>query len=227
MNNFIVYRHKAPNGKLYIGITSEKPERRWRRGEGYKGNKHFYRAIIKYGWDSIEHEILYSNLSEETAKKKEIELIEKYNTNNTKFGYNKTLGGDYRSKLSKESIQKLREKLIGQKRTEEQKVHYREGAKKRKRRDHLSEEHKRKISKSLIGNKRAAGNTWGRKMVYQYTKDWGLVAVFYSVKEAASKLKCDNSGICRACRENEKQELLNTTKYKGIYNGYKWSYSKV
>lgn len=29
MMNYSVYKHTAPNGKIYIGITSMKPENRW------------------------------------------------------------------------------------------------------------------------------------------------------------------------------------------------------
>lgn len=89
-----VYKHTNKiNGKCYIGITSQCTNKRWRNGKGYKGQI-FYNAIQKYGWDNFEHEILYTNLTEEEAKEKEIEYIKKYKTNNNKFGYNATLGGD-------------------------------------------------------------------------------------------------------------------------------------
>lgn len=35
MNNYIVYKHIFPNNKIYIGLTRQKPERRWRNGDGY------------------------------------------------------------------------------------------------------------------------------------------------------------------------------------------------
>lgn len=50
--------HISPSNKRYIGITSQKPEIRWANGKGYSYNKHFYRAIQKYGWDNFEHRIL-------------------------------------------------------------------------------------------------------------------------------------------------------------------------
>lgn len=55
------------NHKIYIGVTSQNPEKRWARGRGYKGNPHFTKAIEKYGWDSFSHEILHENLSREEA----------------------------------------------------------------------------------------------------------------------------------------------------------------
>ena len=59
---FIVYKHTSPSGKIYIGITGKKPKVRWNNGNGYKHNRHFYRAIKLYGWNNILHEVLFENL---------------------------------------------------------------------------------------------------------------------------------------------------------------------
>ena len=75
---YIVYKHTSPSGKVYIGVTSLRPEERWGGGAGYVKNKHFNRAIKKYGWENIKHEILFDNLSKEDAFKIEIELIKEY-----------------------------------------------------------------------------------------------------------------------------------------------------
>lgn len=93
MENFSVYKHTLPNKKIYIGITSKKPIYRWNNGKGYKNQSLFYRAILKYGWDNIKHEILFTGLSEREACEKEIELIAKYKSNDRKFGYNISNGG--------------------------------------------------------------------------------------------------------------------------------------
>ena len=80
MKTYIVYEHISPSGKRYIGITSNTPKRRWGvDGEGYSKQQKFYRAIQKYGWDNFEHNILYTNLTEEEASKKEQKLIKYYN----------------------------------------------------------------------------------------------------------------------------------------------------
>ena len=89
---FIVYKHTSPNGKVYIGITSQKPNRRFRDGKGYYNNKHFYNAIKKYGWDNFSHEVLFDNLTEEEAKLMEQFYIALYDS--FKNGYNRTLGGE-------------------------------------------------------------------------------------------------------------------------------------
>ncbi len=86
--------HTSPSNKVYIGITSQDPQKRWGKGCNYKKHKYFYSAIQKYGWENIKHEILFSNLTETEAKKKEIELIAKYESTDKNFGYNLTQGGD-------------------------------------------------------------------------------------------------------------------------------------
>ena len=96
-NNYYVYKHTFPNGKVYIGITRQTPEKRWLNGFGYK-NQHqivMYRAIQKYGWENIEHELLHSDITEKEAKDFERYYItEIYHSNNKKYGYNQTNGGD-------------------------------------------------------------------------------------------------------------------------------------
>ncbi len=97
---FCVYVHVFPNGKKYFGITSKRPNARWEGGSGYdeKGQPVMYNAIQKYGWDNIEHIILYEGLSFEAATAKEKELIKKHKTNcsryGNEFGYNMTDGGE-------------------------------------------------------------------------------------------------------------------------------------
>lgn len=41
-DNYTVYRHTSPSGKVYIGITSMNPEKRWgKNGYGYRRQKYF------------------------------------------------------------------------------------------------------------------------------------------------------------------------------------------
>ena len=54
-----LYRHTSPSGKVYVGITSKPILRRWNNGNGYRTCKNFWRAILKYGWDNIIHEVLF------------------------------------------------------------------------------------------------------------------------------------------------------------------------
>lgn len=98
-----VYKHTSPVNKVYIGITSQKPEDRWLNGNNYKGNKHFNSAIKKYGWNNFKHEILFENLTEQEAKDKEIELITLYDSTDPDKGYNLSSGGEG-YKLSKDEV---------------------------------------------------------------------------------------------------------------------------
>ena len=89
---YILYMHTAPNGKRYIGITSN-IDLRWRnKGRAYS-EQVFGRAIKKYGWNNITHEIIISNLSFEWACHLEQLYIALYDTMNPLHGYNRTLGG--------------------------------------------------------------------------------------------------------------------------------------
>ena len=121
MKSYTVYRHISPSGKVYIGITCMKPEYRWNHGKGYReiDQPVFSRAIKKYGWDNITHEILYSGLTERDAKNLEINLIKQYKS--LGLSYNITDGGDgFRGathmkgrKASEETKRKMREARKG------------------------------------------------------------------------------------------------------------------
>ena len=93
-NDYCIYIHISPSNKRYIGITSQKPEYRWKNGNGYKAQQHFYRAIEKYGWDNFEHIIIAKGLTEDEAKWLEIELIREWDSTNREKGYNIALGGE-------------------------------------------------------------------------------------------------------------------------------------
>ena len=109
--NYKLYVHISPSNKRYYGITSQKVNRRWKNGNGYKYNEHFYNAIKKYGWDNFTHEILFDNLTEDEAKLLEQMYIAIYDTNNQDKGYNISLGGDG-SNHSEETIEKIRKSLM-------------------------------------------------------------------------------------------------------------------
>ena len=62
---FTIYRHVSPIGRVYVGITSQDVETRWRHGDNYRNSTYFKRAIRKYGWKNFKHEILFTNVEEE------------------------------------------------------------------------------------------------------------------------------------------------------------------
>lgn len=102
-NNYYVYKHLVPNGKIYIGITKQNPNRRWRNGHGYIDSILFFNAIIKYGWINIKHEILDQNVSFEKACELEKYYIQLYKSNDSNYGYN------IKSGYSNKTIKKTKE----------------------------------------------------------------------------------------------------------------------
>lgn len=205
---YTVYKHTNKfNNKIYIGITSQIPERRWgKNGNGYTSSPHFYSAIQKYGWDNFEHSILYTNLTKEEACQKEQELIQYFNTTNREYGYNSTSGGEIftmnqetREKISKalqgnknglshpcseEKKEKIRQAQLGRVFSEEHKQKLSEAAKKR----HVpcSEEKKEKLKESYP-NKRKV-----------YCEE--LDIVFPSVQECARQIGAEATNVTKLCK---------------------------
>lgn len=67
-----IYKLTAPNGKIYIGITSEKHlYTRCKYGKGYINNELFYNDILKFGWVNIKQEILEEVETKKDALKRE------------------------------------------------------------------------------------------------------------------------------------------------------------
>lgn len=105
---YSVYKHTSPSGKVYIGVTKQKPHLRWQNGLGYRTQEYFYRAILKYGWDNFKHEIVYLTDSYEDANSKEIELIAEYKSSDKRYGYNIEGGGNLKKEVSDRTRIKLR-----------------------------------------------------------------------------------------------------------------------
>lgn len=107
-SSYCVYKHTPPPGKVYIGITKQKPSRRWRNGEGYKPPDGkvtpFYSAVQKYGWENIKHEIVANGLTKEQACDMEIELIKTCMARDRNHGYNVLTGGDIPLENCPESV---------------------------------------------------------------------------------------------------------------------------
>lgn len=95
MNHKVYIHRNKINGKMYVGITKNDVTKRWNAGHGYFRNKHFSDAIKKYGWDNFEHFVVLQNVDRETACYYERKLIAKYKTQDKRFGYNITDGGEH------------------------------------------------------------------------------------------------------------------------------------
>lgn len=203
---YTVYQHKNKiNGKIYIGITSQKPEDRWgSQGCNYKSSPHFYSAIQKYGWNNFEHNILFTGLTKEQACLKEQELIKEYDLMNREFGYNSTSGGDI-FVMNEETKQKISQAMIGNQNalghpcSEEKKKKIRDAQKGRK----FTEEHKQKLSEAAKNRhvpcseekKQILKEKSHKKSVYCEELD----KIFESVQECSRQLGIPATNISKLC----------------------------
>ena len=235
--NYCVYIHTSPSGKKYVGQTGRTPEKRWGSdGSGYlikKNNKYiqpaFANAILKYGWDNFQHEIVASNLTKEDADELEKLLISKLNTMNYKYGYNLRAGGS-NGGLSEESRKKISESTKGEK-SHMYGTHLSESTKKkisefRKGRlasdetrkkisdankgenNHFygkrhSEESLKKMSEAHKGAFMGAEHANARK-VTQYSLQGDFIKTWDCMSEAGRELGISNHNIYSCCKGNRR-----------------------
>ncbi len=184
---FTIYRHVSPIGRVYVGITSQDVETRWRHGDNYRNSTYFKRAIRKYGWKNFKHEILFTNVEEERAKRLEIELIRHYK--GLGISYNLTNGGDGTN---------------GYHHTDEYKQF-----KSQQMKEFFSTERGKEIcakgGKTNLGKKynRKSGFTKGDyqvRTVCQYSLEGVLLNKFKSVSDASRKTGANNCQIGKCLR---------------------------
>ena len=205
MENYKLYIHKFPNGKVYVGITSQDVKERWRNGEGYK-NQLVYRAILKYGWDAISHQVLLSGMTKEEAEEKEIEFISAFNSNNPEYGYNVSNGGNCSGTLSEEARKKISDAKMGHK-------FYCNNPEERG--EKISNAMKRRNAErpEIMDKMCSASVERCSKAVLQKTVDGQEVAIWASAAEIERVLGINHMQISRACRKDGK-----------VVCGYLWSF---
>ena len=194
---YTVYKHTSPSGKVYIGITCQKPNRRWHAGHGYRQNKHFFSAIKKYGWNNFQHIIVAENMTKEDACKLEQELIAKHKSNNPEFGYNRSTGGEVGFAgiiVSEETRKKIGDANRGEK-------HYLYGK-------HPTEEHRKRLSESRRGDKnpfygkhfsKESKEKLGKKVICIET---GII--YPTITEAQNQTGISKSTIVSVCKGKKK-----------------------
>lgn len=219
---YCVYRHTFPNGKVYIGYTGQKPADRWCGGAGYKHQQFVYRAIVRYGWDNIQHEVIADGLTYEQAIAIEIELIKAYDSTNPDFGYNTTAGGDGRLDCGGE-----KHPMYGKRHTEESRRKMSESLKGRtapNKGKSPSEETREKLRQANLGKKYQRSPEWREKIaesnrglkrseetkrrvaavkskpVAQFTVSGEFVRSWPSAVEAYRHTGIDKSHISLVCR---------------------------
>lgn len=154
---YTIYCHIFPNGKRYIGLTKTSLQTRWDNGRSYKTCPLVNRAIDKYGWENICHEVLGTAPTKEKAEEMERMYIAKHKSNNPSYGYNILPGGDVATNaLDDEMRKKLGNGWRGKHRTDEEKAKISAGVKEKFKRDSsnghfgmkASDETRRKMSES-------------------------------------------------------------------------------
>ena len=227
---YTVYMHTTPSGKRYVGITCQKPANRWCGGKGYPTNKHFNNAISKYGWDNIQHEILFDNLDREDACRIEQLLIALFNTTDSRFGYNQTDGGNSGYHLPKEARKKIgdanRRRIFTEEILHNMSVcqlgkHHTEETKRKMSEAHkgvkFTEEHKEKISQARMGHEVSKETRDKlRKMHGKACRCIETDTVYASTWEAEEKTGVNQSQLGKVCNHK-----------KGHYTagGYHWEWA--
>jgi hypothetical protein len=231
--NYTVYKHIFPNNKIYIGITSKKPEIRWNNGKGYKLCPLMNKAIQKYGWNNVKHEILFINLTKKQAEEKEIQLIKEHKCNNRKYGYNIENGGNCCGTHSEETKRKIGAKSKGNKyclgrhisKEHIQKLHdgrmkkYKETGSYGSHEYMQTEEYKNKISKALTGIKRSKET---RKKISEVAKKRiGNKNSMYGKKHSEeAKQKMREKALGRKISEDTKRKISKNSVIKRKVNQY-------
>jgi transposase len=116
MNRKFIYKIYNPkSNRTYIGVSNN-PEHRWCQHRSDE-NSAIYPAIKKWGWDSLEAEVIFGSDDGDYIYEMEKYFIEKYEAYSK--GYNRTKGGDRAGtncKLSEdevlEIVQLLRENKL-------------------------------------------------------------------------------------------------------------------
>lgn len=209
---YTIYKHTSPSGKIYIGVTQQNPKDRWKNGCGYIDNEYFTRAIKKYGWVNISHEILFTGLTKEEAEQKEIELIAYYKSNNRDFGYNIENGGSLNGKHSEYTRLKISNALKGARNPRYGKKFPNQVYRKRmEATGKISMSEKERMNRSLSHKNQTPIN---KRVVEQYDKNGNFIRLFESISEASKYTKVTLANISR-CASGERKTA----------GGYIWKFN--
>jgi len=210
--NVGIYLITSPTGKVYIGQSwqLQKREKSYSRGYCYHQPK-IFASIKKHGWDSHTFEVLIylrKDVKQSIMNYFECMFIDYYKD----LGFNlmNIRGGGSNGKISKETIEKIRNKQKGVPRPYAKNNKTQLGKK-------LSKETKIKISNALKSSGRYDGaNNPSAKVVYQYSKSGDFIRVWPCMMDAARFYNINKSRISRCCLGGRKSS-----------GGFKWSYSPI
>lgn len=135
MKNGFIYKITSPSGKVYIGQTLDLIRRKSKyKRLDCKQQPKIFNSIEKYSWESHTFEVI-EEVNSTSLNEREQYWITFFNS--LENGLNCTGGGDSR-KISPETIEKIRQSKLGKPSPNKGRT--------------MSDEQKRKISESMVGN---------------------------------------------------------------------------
>lgn len=142
------------NGKVYIGQTIQKPNKRfnlhlWELRHHTHDNSYLQNSFNKYGEANFKFMVLNYATTKEVLDKLEVDYINYFGCLNRKNGYNLRSGGKGSGNLSLETRQKIGNVHRGKIVSKETRMKLSKAHKGKK----LSEETKKKLSKGFMGKK--------------------------------------------------------------------------
>ena len=205
MKQAVIYKYTNKiNGKIYIGKTINVERRKKEHLKDRRVDVPFHRAIDKYGIENFDFEVIF--VADSTLKntelnyvlnEKESYYISYYNSNNKKFGYNLTSGGDGVAGYvyTEQARRNLSLSKMG-----ENNPNWGKSA---------SVETRKKMSEVRKGHR-----PYNNKIILQYDLQGNFIKEWESALKAAESFGKYNqrSNITKACKENR------------IALGYRWKY---
>ena len=181
---YSIYVHTTPDGRKYVGCTSQELNKRSHGGSHYKKNTRFYDAIKFFGWDNIQHKVLETVEDKKTALKREEYYTLLWRTNEPEFGYNIFVGNI----PNEDNRKKHSEKMKGRKQSEESN---------KKRSEKVNEFYK---NKELSGYASKIISEANRKPIRLKNINTGEIMEFYSQKTCADFFCINKSLVSRFFR---------------------------
>ena len=185
------------NGKIYIGKTVNTLQQRMSEHKRHSKNSimTFHKAIQKYGFDNFEFVVLFECEDAELLTYKEIELIKQFKATEKGIGYNSSTGGDGANGGKNHPLFGIKrpefsESISGEKHPNFGNI----GELSPRYGQKHTEETKRKITKTLIGNKRGVDNTLYEFEHLEYGK---IITTKYEMKK---KYNLEGKCIALLCR---------------------------
>lgn len=221
-----IYKITSPNGKVYVGQTINKKQRKYHYNSGsFKQQIKLWNSSQKHNWNPADtFEIIEECLCGENKcylNKREKYWIQHHNSFKNGLNCNEGGHGNLGHIFSEESKKKMSESKKNVKHPEwrnNQKSVYTKGRthsteSKEKmskiKKEKMNDEVKQKISSGLKGNKNGLGNKGSSRRVICLNNN----KIYDSIKEASLELNLHDTGIINVC--------------KGVYSqtkGYKFKY---